>query len=800
MTLLGSRHGSGRGTGSHFRDSGITSHLPHFCLIFSLHCPGSSLHRENKGDVPSLFSLLSLVLLVLLIWLLSVPAHSQTQPRVDLTGKNVLILHSHEANAPVFLDTDKGLSDTLSSGGISSLNQFFQSLNLRRNPSYEYRKLLGEQMRIQYSHLKPDMIITMFPEALEFMLKDCRDVLPDVPILALYLPEGFELPETGRGIIGHSAKTDIIGTFEIALKLVPRAKRVYVVSGAHKVDRKILDRARRELKKWEGQIEFLYLSHMPFEDMLATISTAPPDSIILALVLSQDVTGTNYTSAKVAQRLSQISKAPIFGLLDAALGDGIAGGSLINFERIGAKAGELVLDILRGTPTPDNIPKFLDAPAVPMFDWRQLKHWNLSLSALPKESIIINKELTLWDFKYYIIGGIAVFLAQTMLVIGLLVQRNLKKKAESSVRHKTEELDQFFNVTLDVLCIANTDGYFLRLNPAAERILGYTREELMAKKFLDFIHPDDLDRSREAVSGLGSQQKVFFLENRYRCKDGSYRWLEWSAAPAGKLIYAAARDVTERKQSEKEALDARRELLRMDRLSRMGEMSASLSHELNQPLTAILSNAGAALRFLKSGKLDPGELEEILQDIVKDDKRAGEIIRSLRAMVKPEEGERELISINEVLDETVALFRSEAIIRNVRIEMDLTDPLPILHVNKVQIQQVLINLMMNAAESMTGDVTTNRVIVLQTLASHDGAIQVAVRDFGSGVEERELHKIFEPFFTTKRSGLGMGLSLSRSIIESHGGHIWAQNNPDEGITFYFDLPGSKSEGKVASGE
>ena len=139
-----------------------------------------------------------------------------------------------------------------------------------------------------------------------------------------------------------------------------------------------------------------------------------------------------------------------------------------------------------------------------------------------------------------------------MLVIGLLIQRNLKKKAELSLLRKTEELDQFFNVTLDLLGIANTEGYFLRLNPAAERILGYTREELMAKPFLEFVHPDDIEKTRGAVSSLAAQQKVLSFENQYRCKDGTYRWLQWTSAPAGRLIYAAARDVTERKQAEEE--------------------------------------------------------------------------------------------------------------------------------------------------------------------------------------------------------------------------------------------------------
>jgi two-component system, LuxR family, sensor kinase FixL len=216
-------------------------------------------------------------------------------------------------------------------------------------------------------------------------------------------------------------------------------------------------------------------------------------------------------------------------------------------------------------------------------------------------------------------------------------------------------------------------------------------------------------------------------------------------------------------------------------------LSASLSHELNQPLSAILTNANAALRFLRSGRLQPTELEEILVDIVKDDKRAGDIIRSLRAMAKRDGEGKELLSINDVVGDTVALFRSEAIFRNLRVEMDLAGILPLLSISKVQIQQVFINLMLNAAESMEGREPSKRLITIRTAAS-DGAVRVSVRDHGPGIEEQRLHEVFEPFFTTKASGMGMGLSLCRSIMESHGGHIWAQNDPDEGATFYFDLP------------
>jgi PAS domain S-box-containing protein len=466
----------------------------------------------------------------------------------DLASKKVLILHSYAANSPVSLETDKGLSDTLHSGGIPNLNQFFVSLDLARNPASKYRKLLVEQVRTQYSHSKPDMIITMLPEALAFVLQDCKDIFPDVPILALYDYPNSAAPKTDRRIIKHFVKFDIIGTLDIALKLVPGTKKVYVVSGAHEVDKSIEDQARLIFKKWEGQIEFLYLSHMPFDDILAAVSNARPHSIVLFLSFFQDVSGRIYFTPDIVEQLSRVSTAPLFGVFEAGLGHGMVGGSLSSYELIGNKAGQLTLDVL-GSPDSPDIPAVLDVSPVPMFDWRQLRHWNVSETALPKGSVVINKELTLWDLKYYIIGGLAFVLLETILIIFLIVQRRRKKTAE-------EELNQFFNVSLDLKCIANTDAYFLRLNPAWERTLGYTLEELMAKQFLDFVHPDDLDKTREVVSTLASQEKVVFFENRYRCKDGTYRWLQWSSVPVGNLIYAAARDVTGQKQAE-QALEER---------------------------------------------------------------------------------------------------------------------------------------------------------------------------------------------------------------------------------------------------
>jgi PAS domain S-box-containing protein len=180
----------------------------------------------------------------------------------------------------------------------------------------------------------------------------------------------------------------------------------------------------------------------------------------------------------------------------------------------------------------------------------------------------VNREFRIWDLRYYAIGVLAFIIAQLLLIAGLFLHRRRRRMAEESLRQRTEELNQFFNVSLDLMCIANTDGYFLRLNPIWERILGYSRDELMSKRFTEFVHPDDVRGTTEAVAALVSQKAVTYFMNRYRCKDGTYRWLEWSAAPTGSLIYADARDVTERKRAE----EALQERLRFEQL--LSDLSA----------------------------------------------------------------------------------------------------------------------------------------------------------------------------------------------------------------------------------
>jgi len=485
-----------------------------------------------------------------------------------LEGKNVLILNAFEANIPGFEKTIQGLSTTLQSGGISLGNQFCEHLDLRRNPEPEHRKIVVELLRLRYSRRKIDFIITLYPDSLRFVLEECQEIFPHAPILALYLPQGSEHPKGGRPVIPHVVVPKFKRTIEIALKLVPAAEHIYFVSGEHPFDKWVENKAKQDFKAWEGRLEFRYLSGMPLEEILARVSGAPSDSIIFIGVFSRDLAGKNLDTVQVGQQITRVSRVPVFGFLDTLIGHGIVGGSLLSLEYVGTRSGELVLDILRGNRLAEDIPNLLELPQLDMFDWQQLRHWNLDEDALPRGSIVMNREFTFWDLRYYAVGILAFILLQSFLILGLLAQRRRKRSAEASLQQKTEEMNTFFDVTLDLMCIASTDGYFLLLSPAWERTLGYTREELIAKRFFDFVHPEDQNTTLEAISTLASQQEILRFQNRYRCKDGTYRWLEWNASPAGKIIYAAARDVTERKQAE----EAMRERLLFESL--LSEISA----------------------------------------------------------------------------------------------------------------------------------------------------------------------------------------------------------------------------------
>jgi hypothetical protein len=320
---------------------------------------------------------------------------------------------------------------------------------------------------------------------------------------------------------------------------------------------------------------------------------------------------------------------------------------------------------------------------------------------------------------------------------------------------------------------------------------------------------DDLPREaatdREALARLGTTSGLLlpvFVGQRLRyglaldCL-GSRR--TWPQALRERLRLAGEvfGNALTRERGEQEAGRLRREFIRMDRMTRMGELTAAIAHELNQPLTAILSNAQAALRFMDHADPDPDQLREILKDIVEDDRRAGNVIRSLRSLVKRGTAREEPVDLNGVIQEVLALVHSDAVARKVDLRSRLAEDLPRLLGDKALLQQVLLNLLMNAVEAVTEQAAGARAVTVGTERGAAGTLRLYVRDTGPGLPPDKMERVFEPFFTTRQGGLGMGLAITASIVARHRGRIWAENNPAGGATFFVELPAAGPAGGQA---
>ena len=281
-----------------------------------------------------------------------------------------------------------------------------------------------------------------------------------------------------------------------------------------------------------------------------------------------------------------------------------------------------------------------------------------------------------------------------------------------------------------------------------------------------------------------------------------YRWYIIAAlaimALQAVLITDLLLERARRRRGETDLQRNREQLAHVTRISTLGELAASLAHELNQPLTAILSNAQAAQRFLNAKPAELKEVDEILEDIVTDNNRAGEVIRRMRALVKKEELDFAPINIVSVINDVVQLVHSDGILHNIHVELDCQDGLPHVRGDRVQLQQVILNLLMNAFDAMKDAPAAERKVVVRAQAKDAGIVEISVRDRGTGLTGDSLSKIFQPFYTTKREGLGMGLPISRSILEAHGGRLWAKNNLDRGATFYFTVPAISGAASLAA--
>jgi PAS domain S-box-containing protein len=366
--------------------------------------------------------------------------------------------------------------------------------------------------------------------------------------------------------------------------------------------------------------------------------------------------------------------------------------------------------------------------------------------------------------------------------------RRLNDTLAERVEAEAQERDRLWRLSQDLLVVTDTElGTIRNVNPAWTAVLGWSADDLVGKTGDWLIHPDDRERSREELVRLQNREPSPYFENRIQCKDGSYRWLSWRAMLDRTSVYAIARDITKLKQTEDQLYTLRSELARVSRQTTLGAMTASITHEIGQPLTSIAANANAGLRWLDAPEPRLAEVRTALSRVVRDIRRVDEVIASIRKTLGKTTGETRPVNLRALIREVLVLTQHELESKQILLRNDISADLPAVAGDRVQLQQVLVNLIINAIEAMSEVSERERLLTIDS-SLHGSIIIINIADVGSGIEAAKISQIFEPFFTTKAEGMGLGLFISRSIVEAHGGELSISPNMPHGTIFHLTLP------------
>ncbi|MGD9642202.1 MAG: response regulator [Elusimicrobiales bacterium] len=373
-----------------------------------------------------------------------------------------------------------------------------------------------------------------------------------------------------------------------------------------------------------------------------------------------------------------------------------------------------------------------------------------------------------------------------------------QKKIAEALAVQSEEMEKFFSVALDLLCILDERGCFRLLSPSWERALGYSQQELIGSKVTEFIHPDDVPATSEAVSALAAQKEVADFINRHRCKDGTYRWLEWRAAPAGRLIYAAARDITQQRQAIQEQQGMCAKLAQAQKMEAVGRLAGGVAHDFNNLLTAIEGYTDLLLKRIPTADAEHADIEEIK----KAAERAAALTRQLLTFSRKQESAPRALIINDVIRNLDKMLR-RLIGEDFEIALILEPALKQVMADPSHMEQVIVNLMINARDSMpkggrltieTHNVRIETETVVQTESIPPGDYaQLVITDTGLGMDAETRSHIFEPFFTTKgpEKGTGLGLATVFGIVKQSRGYIFVCSEVGIGTTVKIYLPVSE---------
>jgi PAS domain S-box-containing protein len=717
--------------------------------------------------------------------------------------KEVMLLHSYGREFAPFNTFSEAFRTALAQQLGDSVEFHDVALESARFEGEAPEEPLVDYLNTLFARRRPDLVVPIGGPAARFAQKYRPRLFPSTPMLIAAADQRHVQTAalTTNDTVVAVANDPVRGV-EGILQVLPQTTNIVVVLGNSPLEQFWGAEMRRLLQPLTNRVGFTWLNQLSFSEMQKQVAALPPNSAIDYVLLSIDAEGVPYAEEQALARLRAVANAPIFGFHDSQMGRGIVGGPLMAIGELGRIAAKVAARILQGEAA-GSIKTPVQGPGIPIYDWRELKRWHISEARLPMGSVIRFRQPTAWEqYKWRTIAILALCFLEALLIVLLLLNLVRRRGAERALRESQERMS-LATAAAD-LGVWAWDMHNNRVWVSANwcRMFGIPPDaDIGFETVFQRVHADDREAMELSVKRAIEGEADYVAEYRVIRPDGTQRWI----AARGRLhsgrnvkqdrLVGVSVDITERKQAEAEVLRQRSELAHVARVSTMGELAASVAHELNQPLGAILANAEAAEMFLRQ---DPPALEDlhaILADIRKDDERAGEVIRRMRSLLRKRELERQPLEINFLVEDVLQLVSGDAALRGVALSAKLFPVLPKVAGDRVHLQQVLLNLILNGMDAMAGQPQERRRISVRTRLGADGWVEMAVIDSGHGIEPDKLPRLFEPFYTTKPHGMGMGLSIARTIIEAHGGRIWAENNAAGGAVFRIALPGS-GEGQV----
>jgi PAS domain S-box-containing protein len=710
-------------------------------------------------------------------------------------ARRVLLLYPYDNEVPATAIAGAAIRKRLAAKS-SQIDVEAEFLDLARFPKESDELRSARYLAEKYAGRLPELIMPMNLEGLRFAIKYRSMIAPNVPVVfCCVTPQIATAADRPKDVTGIYTQFDVGKTIALAQQLQPNAHNLVVVSGSSEIDRRYLAAMQNEIEPYKKTLNIEYWIGVPYASLLERASHLPRETIVVFVTVYDDSTGRTLFPAEVVEALAQAASAPVYGPSDTYLGLGVVGGYMDSFESMGASAADLALEVLGGKspttidPRPSQNRRF-------QVDARQLLRWKIPEGNLPADTVLSFKEPTIWEeHRNLVLATIFVILLQGIMIIALLVQMLARKRAEASLMESDERWRSVFEMSTVGVALADNNFRFLATNAAFQTMFGRTDAELRGRTPLDL----GADEEREAFTLLyerirQGKQQSYEAVRQYRHKDGTPIWVHAyvskirgsEAKPP--LFLATTIDITDRKRAEAASRDALSELARVARLSTMGEMTASIAHEINQPLGAIVTDGSAGLRWLANSTPDLEEARACLKRIVKDGHRASQVISSIRTMIKRGSGTKEPLDINELVRDVLMFTHGEIENERIVVQTELNANLSEIFVDRVQLQQVVLNLVMNGIEAMAGLDDRTRVLKLRSRQNGPSGVTLTVEDAGTGIDRNIMGRIFEAFFTTKRHGTGMGLSICRSIVLAHGGRLFVSPGDLHGSVFHLELP------------